>query len=89
MPHYIVTLHALHNLSFSFTMTSKFNNNKVIVEIHYNVDNNILTRSLIINNIYTHSLRSVCLSVYLSIVYSQASMQNCKVYRFNKFCKNS
>ena len=41
MPHYRVILHALHNLSFSFTIT--FNNNKTTVEIHYNVNNNILT----------------------------------------------
>jgi len=53
MSHYTVTLHALHNLSFSFTTTFTFNNNKTKVEVHYNVDNNILTSSLIINNIYT------------------------------------
>ena len=41
MPRYIVILHALPNLSFSFTIT--FNNNRTIVEIHYNVNNNILT----------------------------------------------
>ena len=69
MPHYRVILHALHNLSFSFTITFKFNNHKTIVEIHYNVDNNILTSSLIINNIYIHSLKSV----YMSIFYSNAT----------------
>ena len=41
MPHYIVILHALHNLSFSFTITFTFNNHKTLVEIHYNFDNNI------------------------------------------------
>ena len=41
MPHYIVILHALHNLSFNFTITFTFNNPKTIVEIHYNFDNNI------------------------------------------------
>jgi len=48
MPHYRVILHALRNLSFSFTITFTFNNHKTVVEIHYNVDNNILTSSLII-----------------------------------------
>jgi hypothetical protein len=41
MPHYIVILHVLRNLTFSFTITFTFNNNKTIVEIHYNVNNNI------------------------------------------------
>ena len=41
MPHYRVMLHALHNSSFSFTITFTFNNQETIVEIHYNVDNNI------------------------------------------------
>jgi len=41
MPHYIVILHALHNLSFSFTISFIFSNHRAIVEIHYNVDNNI------------------------------------------------
>ena len=41
MPHYIIILHALHNLSFSFTITFTFNKHKTIVEIHYNFDNNI------------------------------------------------
>ena len=41
MPHYIVILHALHNLSFSFTITFTFNNHKTIVEIHYSFNNNI------------------------------------------------
>ena len=63
MLHYIVILHASHNLSFSFTITFTFNNNKTIVEVHY-VNNNILMSSLIIN-IYIHSLRSICLPVYL------------------------
>jgi len=40
MPHYVATLHALHNLSFSFTIT--LDKNKTIVDIHYNVDKNIL-----------------------------------------------
>jgi len=31
-----------------------------MVEILYNVDNNILTCSLIISNIYIHSPRSIC-----------------------------
>ena len=67
MPHYTVTLHALHNLSFSFTITFTFNNHKTKVEIHYNVDN-ILTSSLIINNIYIYSLKSICLSTYPSFI---------------------
>ena len=54
MPHYIVILHALHNLSFSFTINFTFYNHKTIVEIHYNVDNSVLTSSRIINNIYIH-----------------------------------
>jgi len=77
MPNCIVILHALHYLSFSFTITFTFNNHKTIVEVHYNIDNNILTSSHIINNIYIHSLRclSVCLisislSLYLSIYLS-------------------
>ena len=41
MPHYIVILHDLHNLSFSFTITFIFNNHKIIVEIRYIFDNNI------------------------------------------------
>ena len=43
MPHYTVTLHASHKLSFSFTIIFTFNNNKTIVEVHYNVDNNNFT----------------------------------------------
>jgi len=81
MPLYRVILHASHNSSFSFTITFTFNDNKGIVEVHYNVDNNILRPSLIINNIYKHSPRSV----YLSIFYSKASLLIFKVYRFNKF----
>jgi len=81
MPHYIVILHTSHNLSFSFTVTFTFNNSKTIVEVHYNIDNNILTSSLIIYNIYLHSLRSIYLSIYLSIClpifHSKASLQIC------------
>ena len=42
-PYYTVTLHAVLNLIFSFTIA--FNNNKIIVEGIYtaNVNNNILT----------------------------------------------
>jgi len=40
-PHYIVILHALHNLSFSFTINFTFNNHKTIVELHYNFNKNI------------------------------------------------
>ena len=86
MSHYTVILHASHNLSFSFTITFTFNDNKTIVEVHYNVDNNILTSSLIINNIYI--LSEIYLSVYLSIFYNKASLQICKVYKFTKFYKN-
>ena len=39
MPHYTVTLHAMHNLRFSFAITFTFNNDKTIVEIHYVNDN--------------------------------------------------
>ena len=42
MPHYTAILHALHNLSFSFTITFTLNNNKTIVVTHYNIDNNII-----------------------------------------------
>jgi len=41
MSHYTATLHALHNLSCTFAVKFTFNNNKTIVKIHYNVDNNI------------------------------------------------
>ena len=41
MPNYMVILHASHNLSFSFTITFTFNDNKTIVEIRYNADDNI------------------------------------------------
>jgi hypothetical protein len=43
MPHYMVMLHALLNLIFSFTVA--FNNNKIILEVIYtcNFNNNILT----------------------------------------------
>jgi len=59
MPHYTAILHALHNFSCSFTITFTFNNNKTIVDIHYNVDNNILTPSLVINKVRsTHMGRS-------------------------------
>ena len=68
MPHYTVTLHSSHNLRFSFTITFTFNNHKTLVEIHYNVDNHILTSSRIINIIFIHSLRSICLSTYLSFI---------------------
>jgi hypothetical protein len=41
MPYYIVILHALRKLGFSFTITFTIKNKKTIVEIHYNVNNNI------------------------------------------------
>ena len=41
MLHYTVTLHALHNLSFSCTITFTFNSHKTTVEILYNFANNI------------------------------------------------
>jgi hypothetical protein len=43
MPHYMVILHALLNLIFSFAFA--FSNNKIILEIIYtcNINNNILT----------------------------------------------
>ena len=46
MPHYMVILHALHNYNFSFTITF------MLIVIHYNVGNNVLTSKLKINNIY-------------------------------------
>jgi len=59
MPHYTAILHASHKFSCSFTITFTFNNNKTIVEIHCDVDNNILTSSLVINNVRsTHMGRS-------------------------------
>jgi len=42
VPHYRVIQSALHNLSFSFALTFTFNNHNSIVEIHYNINNNIL-----------------------------------------------
>ena len=78
MPHYTVILHALHNLSFSFTITFTFNNHKTIVDIHYNYDNNIfLTSSLIIHNIYIHSLRSG------KVVSESISLPSCMVHLRN------
>jgi len=46
MPHCTVMLQALDYLSFSFT----FNDNKTTLEIHYNINNNILTSKHTINN---------------------------------------
>jgi len=89
MPHYTVTLHALHNLTFSFTVPFTFNNNKSIVEVHYNVDNNILTSSLIINNIYIYCLRSVCLSTYPSYIVDRhcKSVKSIDLTNFTKISK--
>ena len=88
-PHYIEILHALHNLSFSFKITFTFNNNKTIVEVHYNVYNNILTSSLIINNIYIHFLRSVSLSTYLSFIVKSyfKSVKSIDLTNFTKIYK--
>jgi len=88
-PHYIVTLHVLHNLSFSFTINFTFNNHKNIVEIHYEEDNNILTSSLIINNIYIYSLRSIYLSTYLSFVVKRHCkyLKSTHLTNFTKICK--
>jgi len=60
MSHYIVILHAVNNLNFSFTI-----NFTLIVT--YNFGNDILTSKLKINNIYMNSLKSINLSVCLSI----------------------
>ena len=46
MPHYMVILHALHNLNFSVTITF------MLIVTHYNISNNVLTSKLKINNIY-------------------------------------
>ena len=88
-PHYRVILQALHNLSFRFTITFTFNNHKTTVEVHYNVDNNILTSSLIINNIYTHSLRSIYLSTYLSFIVERhcKSVKSRDLTNLKKICK--
>jgi len=89
MPHYRVILHALHNLSFSFALTFTFNNHKTIVEIHYNIDNNILMSSLLINNIYIHSLSSIYLSAYLSYIVKHhcKSVKSIDLTNFTKICK--
>jgi len=89
MPHYTVTLHASRNLSFSFTITFTFNDNKTIIEVHYNVDNNILTSSLKINNIYVCSLRSVYLSTYLSFIVKlhYKSVKSIDLTNFTKIIK--
>jgi len=89
MPHYRVIVLALHNLSFSFTITFTFNNHGTIVEVHHNVDNNILTSSLIINNIYIHSLRSICLSTYLSFIVKHhcKSVKPIDLTNFTNICK--
>jgi len=82
-------VHALHNLSFSFTITFTFNNHKTIVEIHCNVDNNILTSSLMITNIFKHSLRSVCVSSYLSFIVTRhcKCLKSIDLTNFTKICK--
>ena len=77
MPKYRVILHPLHNLRFSFTITFTFNNHKNIVEIHYKVDNNILMSSLIINNIYIHSLKSIYASTHISYIVKR----HCKIVK--------
>jgi len=89
MPHYRVILHAVHNLSFSFTITFTFYNPKTIVEIHYSVSNNILTSSLTINNIYIHSLGSIYLSTYLSFIVNRhcKSVKSIDLTNFTKICK--
>ena len=89
MPHYTVTLHASHNLSFGFTISFTFNDNKTIVEVHYSVDNNILTSGLIINNIYVHSLRPIYLSTYLSFIVKLhcKSVKSTDLTNFTKICK--
>ena len=55
MPHYMVILHTLHNLNFSFTIT-------FILIVTHNFGNNILTSKLKINNIYINSVGSIYLS---------------------------
>jgi len=37
-----------------FTITFTFNSNKTIVEIYYNVSNNILTSKFTINDVYNN-----------------------------------
>jgi len=71
MPHYTITLHASRNLRFSFTVTFTFNGNKTIVQVHYKVDNNILTSSLIINNLYilygeVNSVKNTTINTWLN-----------------------
>ena len=39
--HYVVILHALHNLCLSFTITLTFNNYNTLVDSHCNFDKNI------------------------------------------------
>ena len=90
LPHYTVTLHALPDLSFSFTIPFTVNNHKIIVEIHYNFNNNtFLTSSLTINNIYIHAVRSVCLSTYLSFIAKPhcKSLRSIYLTNFTKNCK--
>ena len=87
MFHYIVILYALHNLSFSFTITFTFNIHKTIVEIHYSISNNILTSSLTINNIYIHSLGSIYLSTYPSFIVKR-HCKSVKSIDLTNFTKN-
>ena len=89
MPHYSVILHALHNLSFCFTMPFTFNNHKTIVAFHYNVENNIFTSSLIINNIYIHSLRPNYPSTHLPYIVKRhcKPVKSIDLTKFTKICK--
>ena len=76
MPHYTVTLHALHKIRFSFTITFTVNNHKTIDEIHDNFDNNIFLTLNLQLIILTYTLCD------LSIFYSKVSLQICKVYGY-------
>jgi len=74
MPHYTNTTYfALLKLQF-YNKLFHLIITKTIVKIHYNINNNILTSKLTINNINIHSLRS--------IFYSKVSLQICKVYGY-------
>ena len=55
------------------------------MEVHYNIDNNILTSSLMVNNIYTHSLRSI----YLSFIGKRhcKSVNDIDLTNITKICK--
>ena len=78
MPHYMVILHALFNLIFSFTVA--FNNNKIILKVIYT--RNVSNKSKAYNLLNTYTFwelffyLSVYLYMYLSISFIQSVIAN-------------